>query len=402
VERCRHVLPDFDGQVGVRAVDDQTLVVTLDHPTPYFLHLVAFFPLYPVPRQCVERHGSPQWTRPENLVQSGPYQIAFRRIRDRIRLVRNPRYWNASAVQLEVIDALAVNSATTNLNMYLNGEVDWIASVPNAMIPQLRQRQDFLTAPMLTTYFYRVNVTRPPLDDRRVRAALNLAIDKRQICEAVTRGGQVPARGFVPPGIAGYHGAETGEFDVPQARRLLAEAGYPGGRGLRKLQLLYNTSEAHQDIAEVVQQQWKSHLGIDVELRNLEWGVYLDAVTKREYDIARAGWIGDYPDPNTFLDMFVTGGTNNQTGWGDARYDQLIREAQTTPDPHTRLAQLAEAETILMRELPILPIYFYVSINMVRPYVRGFAANILDVHPLHLLEVDAEEKDRILRGEGLR
>jgi len=185
--------------------------------------------------------------------------------------------------------------------------------------------------------------------------------------------------------MLGYTIAPCGEYNPERARELLAEAGYPGGKGLPKIELLYNTNDNHRAIAEVITRQWQQNLGIRVELANVEWGVYLDRQQTLDYTVCRAGWIGDYPDPNTFLDMFVTGGGQNETGWGNPEYDGLIESAGKEADPKTRMEILHRAETILMEELPILPIYYYVSINMVRPEVTGFSNNILDRHPLHIL-----------------
>lgn len=399
VEKCRNLLIDFR-TVGVKASDDRTLIVQLRSPTPYFLHLTTYYPLFPVNRRCVETYGYPDWTKPENIVTNGPFLLQFRRIRDRLRMVKNPRYWDAATVGLESIDALAVNSETTMLNMYINGQVDWITDIPLPVVPELRPRSDYLAKPFLSTYFYRVNVTRPGLNDVRVRRALNLALDKREIVERVTRAGQVPAYSLVPPGIEGYTPAAIGEFDVPHAQSLLAEAGFPRGRGFPTIEILYNTTEAHQSIAEVVQRQWRNHLGIDVRLSNQEWAVFLDTTSKLEYWVARYGWTGDYPDPNTFLDMFVTNGPNNQTGWGNPEYDRLIAAAANEPDPARRFDLLNGAETILMSELPILPIYYYVTRNMVRPYVRGFHHTIQDVHPLRDVWIDHDAKRRLFAAGG--
>ncbi|MBW3600212.1 MAG: peptide ABC transporter substrate-binding protein, partial [Planctomycetes bacterium] len=238
VEPLRSILPHFEATVGAEAVNDDTLVVTLKSPTPFFHHLVAFYTLYPVNRECVETHG-PDWVKPENIVTNGPFLLHARRLRDRIRLVKNPQYWGADEVSLEVVDAMPVKSETTALNMYLEGQLDWIITVPNTIIPILKQRPDFKDAPALITYFYRLNVDRPPLDDVLVRRALNAAMNKREIVEQVTRAGQLPARALVPPGMAEYENAQCGEFDVSEARRLLAEAGYPGGRGLPTVEILY-------------------------------------------------------------------------------------------------------------------------------------------------------------------
>jgi oligopeptide transport system substrate-binding protein len=388
-ERCHHLLPDFDSQVGIQVNADDTLVVTLNNRTPYFTDLVAFYPLYPVNRACVEKHGTPTWTKPQNIVSNGPFLLQFRRIRDRVRMVKNPLYWNAGIVELEIIDAMAISSNTTSLNMFINGQLDWATTVPNSIIPDLRDRNDFKTAPMLTTYFYRLNIERVPLDNVLVRRALNMAIDKKVIVEKVTKAGQLPARSYVPPGLPGFKSALCGEFNPQKARQLLAEAGFENGRGLPRIEILYNTSESHRDIAQVIQQDWKKNLGIDVILRNLEWGTFLDTLNETDYAVARSGWIGDYADPNTFLDMFVTGGTNNETNWGNTEYDRLIEAAGAETDMQRRLEMLHQAERILMDEMPIIPIYFYRSINLVHARVEGFSSNIQDVHPLHLLRIKA-------------
>lgn len=387
IERCFQVLPDFATTVGVRTPDPLTLEITLNNSTPFFPELLAFYPYFPVHRGCVEQHGTPDWTKPQNIVSNGPFTLQERRIRDRIRLVKNERYWNASAVKLNVIDALAVKYQTTALNMYLNGQLDWIIKPPPAMLEELRARGDLVTAPALITYFYRLNTARKPLDDVRVRRALNLALDKQAICQHVTRGGERPARHLVPPGMRGYTPSLGDEFNVEKAQQLLAEAGFPNGQGFPKLHILFNTNEAHRDIAEVIQQQWKTNLGIDIELRNLEWGVYLTNMNKIDFDICRAGWIPDYPDPNTFLDMFVTGGAHNNTNWSNSQYDELIEKAGAETNPEARMKLLGDAERILMDEQPILPIYFYVTINMVHPRVRNFAPNSQDVHPLQVLQM---------------
>ena len=390
IQPCKHVLYDFK-EVGIRVLSPQDLEVTLNSATAFFPELVAFYPLHPVHRGCVEQYGARRFTKAEHIVSNGPFRLIERRIRDRIRLTKNEQYWNAAEVELESIDVMSIQSETTSLNMYLTGQLDWDTTPPNTMIPILKKRDDFVSTPFLASYFYRVNTEKPPLNNPFVRRALNLAIDKRSIVDNVVKGGQSPASSFVPPGMNGYEGYRGSGHNVKLARQLLAKAGYPNGKGLPQIEILYNTADSHRDIAEVIQQDWKKNLGINVVLRNLEWGSFLDSLRTGDYMVARSGWIGDYPDPNTFLDMFVTGGPNNQTNWGNTKYDNNIKLAKSEPDPAVRMQLFVEAETILMEEQAIMPIYFYVSKNMVQPRIEGFHANLQDIHPLHLIKIRREE-----------
>lgn len=392
-EACRQVTLDFR-EVGIRVVDPQTLEITLASPTPYWPQLLAFYPLFPIHRGCLEEHGAPDWTRPENLVCNGPYRIAFRRPRDRIRLVKNEMYWNADSVKLETIDAYSIENRITSLNMYENGDLDWNPQIPGTVVPDLMaaDRDDFNPAPQLAAYYYKFNTTRPPLDDKRVRQALTLAVDRQEIIDVVLRGPERPAYHLVPDGMPGYESPRFGEEDDEQARKLMAEAGYPGGAGFPRLEILYNNDDQHEAVAELVRKQWQKTLGITVTLQNETWSSYQDRLRLKQYDVGRQAWIGDYIDPNTYIDMYVTGGENNQTGWSNSEYDALVEEAKTIRDPAERLATLRRAEEILMDETPILPIYFYASRNMVRPHVRGFYNNLQDMHPLHHLWIDHQEQ----------
>jgi oligopeptide transport system substrate-binding protein len=389
--------------VGLSAPDARTLVVELARPTAYFLALTSFHPLFPVHRRSLEhfQHRFPErwqseWVRPGHLVTNGPFKLVERRVNDRLRLVRNPEYWDAAAVALDSIDVLALEHIGTGLNLYLAGEVDWIDRVPAALAPRLRGRSDFQAAPYLASYFYRVNVTRPPLDDVRVRRALALAVDRRRLCAAILQKGEPPSWSLTPPTLAGYarpemrhapvgvDGAQYAaalEADRAEARALLAAAGYGPTRPLRRLEVLYNTSETHRDVAEVLAADWSAALGLEVALLNQEWKSYLDSQTHLRYDLSRSSWIGDYPDPNTFLEAFTTGSENNRTGWSSPRYDALLATASRELEPARRMAILAEAEAILLEELPILPLFGYVSQNLVNPALGGFHANLLDEHP---------------------
>jgi oligopeptide transport system substrate-binding protein len=369
-------LTDFS-RVGLQVLDDYTLKVDLANPTPYFLDLTSFYTLFPAHRASVERWGD-FWVKPEYIVCNGPYMLKDWHVRHEIYMVKNPHYWDAANVKLESLRALPNEDSNTGLNMYLHGTAEWIESgaMPTQLMDKLLERPDMHSAPYLGIYFARVNVTKPPLSDPRVRRAFAMSFRREDVVKYVSKAGEVPAYTYVPP-IPNYESPKGYEYNVEEARRLLAEAGYPGGKGFPKIRYLYNTLEAHRDIAEVLQAQWKENLGVEIELVNQEWKVYLNSQRQIEYDFSRSGWIGDYVDPDTFLNMWVTGGGNNNTGWSDKEYDSLIAQASRTGDPSERMAVLKRAEEILIERGPTLPIYFYVVKWMYPPYVGGAPPNVL-------------------------
>lgn len=391
IEPCRQVLLDFR-EVGIRVIDDRTLEIRLDNPTPYFLDLLAFYPLSPVHQGCLEKYGKPAWKQPENIVTNGAFRLAERRIRDRIRLVKSATYWDRENVRLNVVDALSIDDRTTGLNLYLTGKCDWTTQPPpnviREMLEQSPPRNDLNPFPQLTTYFYLLNTTRRPLNDVRIRKALSLAVDREEITRVATAAGEKPALSLVPPNMPGYTQQTCPPRNPDEARRLLAEAGYPRGLGFPKLEIHYNTDQVHQSIAEMVRKQWQRELGITVTLRNEEFATALETQNRLDFMISRRAWGGDYLDPNTFLDLYVSGGENNNTGFSNAEYDKLIADAAREPDAEKRMRMLERAERILMDEMPIIPIYFYVSRNLVKPYVRGWYNNLQDSHPLNAIWID--------------
>jgi oligopeptide transport system substrate-binding protein len=326
-----------------------------------------------------------------------------------VRLVKNERYHAADSVRLGVVDALAVDSATTALALYETAQVDWSTALPPFAVRELAARAapDLRRSPELTIGFYRLNTTRPPLDDARVRRALALSIDRERIVAAVFGPGERPSRSFVPPGIetaTGYEPVECEGENVPEARRLMTEAGFVGGRGFPKITISFNADEGHQMVAELVQSQWKERLGIDVGLEAMEWGSFLDAQGRLDYWVGRAGWGADYVDPNTFLDLFTSTNANNQTGFSSSRYDDLIARAAKATDRDARNEIFHEAESLLLRELPVIPLYVRSSRNLVAPWVKGFVGNPLDWHPIESLDVDRPARDaaRSRRGHAQR
>lgn len=386
---CARMLLDFR-TVGVEAIDPHTLRVTLENPTPYFLALTGFYPLFPVQQKCLEEHGEPNWTNPDHIVTNGPFRLKYRRVRDLIRLEKSETYWNRANVKLRTVDALAIESQTTALSMYMTGEVDWLPGVPPTVIATLMKQKgaDLRMGDAFLTNFFRCNTSKKPLDDARVRQALAMAIDRDEIIRTITQAGEMPAFSLVPPGVKEYPPQATFKFDLEAARKLLAEAGYPGGKGFPRIGILYNENEGNAAIAQLLQAQWRQNLGIDVSLQQEEWSSFLARARRGDYTIVRGGWIGDYRDPNTFLELFLTGSPNNQTGWGNARYDELLKLAEHEPDQAKRCQYFREAEQILGREMPILPVNFAITKNLVKPYVKGFYPNAMDVHPLEALSID--------------
>ena len=384
-------IPDFD-QVGVRAVDDRTLRVELEEPTPYFLQLLDHQSYYPVQQKTIEQFGAIDergtgWTRPGNLVGNGPFRLK-EWILNRILIVeRNPMYWDARTVRLNEIYFYPVQNSSTEERMYRALQLHVTEKVPADKIAVYRANDpaSLHITPWLGCYFYRFNTTIRPLNDIRVRRALAMSIDRRQIVEKITKGGQPPAYTLTPPDTNGYTSHANIPYDIVTARRMLAEAGYPDGRGFPKLELIFNTDELHRKIGTAIQQMWKDALNIEITLANQDWKVYLDREGNLQYQLSRGSWIGDYLDPATFLDIFLKGSGNNRTGWSNPRYDQLLAQAAKTGDQAERYMLLQQAEQILVDEVPFLPIYFYTRVRLVSSDVKGWEPNVLDQHPYKYL-----------------
>jgi len=377
--------------VGVHALDPYTLRVELIEPTAFWLDLCAFPTLMVVPQKTIEKYGD-RWLMARPLPSSGAFELVSWRINDKVRVRRNPHYWDAANTHLNVVDYLPVGSPTTALNLYETGAVDVVWDkdmVPVELLDVLLKRPDFHTFPYLATYFIRFNVTKKPFDDVRVRQALGLAIDKERIVKKITRAGEQVADHFVPPGTARYHSPPGPAYNPERARQLLAEAGYPGGKGFPRFEYMFDAAaggaaKLHGKIAVELQQMWRDELGVNADLRQTEWKVYLANQSRTNYDVCRASWVGDYNDADTFLNMWMSDNGNNRTGWNSPHYDDLIRTADREADPARREKILQEAETmIISKENPIVPIYFFVGFNYFDTNkVKGIYENILDNHPL--------------------
>lgn len=377
--------PDFSS-VGVRAPDDRTLVVRLRQPTPYFLDLCAFPTLYPVRIDLIARYGD-NWVKPGRLVGNGAFVLEDWRINDSVRLAKSPLYWDAANVFLRSVRILPISKANVAYNFYAAGQADLIMDkglAPPSLLDALKVRPDFHAAPFLGTYFLRFNCAKGPFTDVRVRKAFSMALDRKRLTTKITRAGETDALSFVPPGIPGYEAPSGLPENAVEARRLLAEAGYPGGKGFPLTTYLYSEGELNEGMAIELQSMWKEVLGVTVQPARQEWKVYLNSLGSLDFGIARSSWVGDYPDPNTFLDLFLSGSGNNRTGWSSPTYDRLIGEAAAESDPVRRFAILRRAEEFLMRkEAPIAPIFFYVGMQLYDgDRLGGIEANVLDEHPL--------------------
>lgn len=372
--------------VQIRALDDHTFQMDLIGPLPYAVDALTHYSFAIVPKHTIEKYGK-AWTNPENFVGNGPFVLSEKVPQSYLAAVKNQNYWDKDNVKLDKVIFYASDSDSTNYNMYLNGEIDWLTNVPNDQIKAATMRDDFQSSPQLSTYYYVFQNEIAPVNDVRVRKALALAIDRQALVDGVTKAGQIPAWGIVPP-MAGYDALAFPYEDqadaVAAAQKLLAEAGYPNGAGFPTLTILYNTSEGHKQIAEFVQQEWKTNLGITVQLENQEWQTYLANRNQGNFTIARAGWVGDYQDPNTFLDMFITGAGMNGGKYANETYDLLINEAARMPAGEDRMGVLKTAEDIMINEdQSIMPFYYYVTINMIDTNKwGGWSGNTMDYHPV--------------------
>ncbi|MBL58117.1 MAG: peptide ABC transporter substrate-binding protein [Verrucomicrobiales bacterium] len=377
-------------QLGATVVDRQTVRVELISPTPFFLELCAFWTLAVVPKKTIELHGD-HWCLSKPLPVSGSHTLEFWHLRDRVRLRKNENYWDAINTKNIIVDFLSVESPATAINLFEAGQADviWDKSlVPTELLDALSDRASFHKFDYLGSYFVRFNTTKKPLNDLRVRKAMALAIDKARLVTKYTKGGERPAQHFVPPGTGNYI-SPSGPTHAPElAKQLLSEAGYPEGQGFpTDFEYLFNSSELNRNIAVELQRMWKETLGIQIKLRQAENKVYLTAQSSLDYHISRSSWIGDYNDPNTFLDMFMSQNGNNRTGWRNNQYDQTIRLANATTDPASRNELFQKAERILINdELPIFTLFFYVGINIYHPdRIGGIHPNILDIHPVNAI-----------------
>lgn len=378
---------DF-AQVGVAALDAHTLRVTLEHPTPHFLSLLTHTAWLPVHLATLKRHGpvyerGNPWTRPGRLVGNGAFTLKSWQPNQFVTVEKSSTYWDSATVRLSGIRFYPIDSRATEERMFRSRQLHVTYVLPADKIETYRQTdpQSLRADPYLDTYFLRLNLRRASLGDVRIRRALSLAIDRVAIVEKILRGGQQPATALTPPTLAGYTPPDGAPTDFEKARQLLAEAGYPGGKGFPPLEFLYNTSENHRALAEALQEMWRRELGIEVQLLNQELKVVQAERRDGRYEMVLSDWVGDYLDPLTFLEIMRSDSGNNYTSWASASYDSLLFAATRNPDPVARSAQLREAESALLAAAPVIPLYYNTHVFLLHPAVRGWHPTLLDHHP---------------------
>ena len=383
--------------VGVTAPNDHTLRVKLRGPLPFLPEITKHYTWFPVPKHVVLDHGKmgepfTDWTKPGNLVCNGPFKLKSWRINDHIEVERNPEYWDAENVGINGIRFLPINNSYTETRMFFSGQLHLTYRVPPEMIAYSAEHypENLRTEPWIATYFIRCNVDRDAFKDKRVRKAFSMTIDQQSIIDNVTLGKQLPATGIVPA-FGDYPASKQVSFNPEAARKLLAEAGYPNGEGLPDIEFLTTDQDSAKALAEALQAMWLEHLGVTIKIRQLEWTTYLDTMFKQEYDLAAGGWVGDYLDPLTFLDMWIEGGGNNRTGWSNEKFEALLAEVQKTGDKGLRYKKLKEAEDLFLEERPVLPIYWYTRNYLISRDVQGWNPLILDNHPYKFLKLESAD-----------
>ena len=372
-------LKALEDKVGVKALDDKTLEVKLKEATPYFIDLTSFYTYYPVNKKVQE--ATPKWyTEADTFVSNGPFKLTEWKHKESLKLEKNENYYDKDKIKLDEVDFAVIDNESTAYQMYQNGELDMVYPLPQDVLPTLDGKKEYHNGPDLSTYYYNLNTKVKPLNNIKVRKAISMAIDRKSIVENVAQGGQQPAYSVVPPGIpegdnGDYqeNGGDLFKEDLKGAKALLEEGLKEEGMDkMPKFSILYNTNEGHKKIAEAVQAMLKENLGIEVQLENVEFQVKLDREKAGEYQMSRAGWVGDYVDPMTFMDLWVTDGAYNDADWSNKEYDQLIKTAKTSMDTETRMKAMHDAEKILMDEMPIVPIYFYTKPYVLKENVKGF------------------------------
>ena len=380
-------------QLGVKAIDDKTLEITLENPTPYFLNALMHYTAYPLPKHVVEAKGD-AWVKIENIVTNGPYKPVEWVPGSHVSNVKNDQYYDAKDVKIDKVNFYTLEDQAAALKRYRAGEFDILTSFPADQYDWIQKNLpgQAHVVPFLGTYYYVLNATKPPFNDKRVRQALSMAVNREVIGPKILGTGELPMYSWVPPGTANYGEPayvswkdEPYKQKVEEAKKLLKEAGFGPDHPL-KAQLRYNTNDNHKRIAVAIAAMWKP-LGVDIELYNTETKVHYDEMQRGEVQIGRAGWLADYNDPINFLNLLSTGVEMNYGRWSNEDYDALIKQGNEEIDLKKRAEIYKKAEQLALDDSAAIPIYYYVSQNIVAPKVQGFVDNIQDIHRTRWLSV---------------
>lgn len=375
-------------KLDISAPDPKTFVVNLSVKCPYFEEICAFPAVMPVRKDIIEANKT--WTNsPETLVSNGAYKLEKWDHNSTLSMVKNPEYYDQDSVKAEKLAFHLQDDQNAIYASYRSGDLDFINSVPQEEIQKLLDTKELKIKPYVGTYFVCFNTEKEPFNDPRVRKAFSLAIDRNFIVNQVTGQGQEPATAYVPSGVYDVKGAEGDDFrtvggdyysindedyekNIEEAKKLMEEAGYKDGEGFPQIDYLYNTDENHKAIAEALQNMWQENLGVQVSLQNQDWNVFLKERKEGNYNIARHGWIADYNDPMSFIDMWLTGGGNNDAQYKNPEFDKFVKAAKATSDPDERMENMHKAEDILIGEDNVVaPLYFYNNSYMMKPNIKG-------------------------------
>jgi len=372
--------------LGVKALSDTTLQVRLRRPVVYFPSITAFTATFPLRKDIVERYGD-RWTEPGNIVTNGPFTLREWRHEYSLTLAANKDYFGGRP-RLDAVRFYVIGESTTALTLYETGGLD-IVSLPPLAIPSYKNHREYVQHPLLRGYYYGFNVEKPPFNDNRVRQAFSMAIDRKAFPE-ILKGGELPATSWIPEGMPAYNPSVGLRFHPDGARALLKEAGYAGGAGFPAVTAVFSTNPENLLIAQNLQAQWKKNLNINIMLDNQEWKVFLKTLQNNTPPVFRLGWGADYPDPDNFMNLFTSNSGNNRTHWKNREYDRLVDAAVIEQDMEGRKRLYDRAQIILTEEdVPIMPLFQNVQNLMVKPYVKGFRPNAMDI--IHLKDVWIEK-----------
>ncbi|MBI5428210.1 MAG: peptide ABC transporter substrate-binding protein [Nitrospinae bacterium] len=413
--------------VGVKAISPTVLQVRLKRPVVYFPSIATFMVTFPQREDIIARYGD-RWTDPGKIVTNGPFVLDEWKHEYKLVLKANKDYYGPQAsvalepngstrmapgkrpeatpprrkreaelsaaarrpVKIDKAVMYIVREATTSLTLYETGELDMTA-LPPVAIPSYKNNPEYVHLPLLRGYYYGFNARKPPFDNALVRRAFALAIDRSRIPE-ILQGGEIPSASWIPKGMFGYNPAIGSRFDPEKARAALAQAGYPGGKGLPPIMAVYNSDPNNRLIAEFIQDQWRKHLNVSVEFESQEWKVFLDRLRVDPPQIFRLGWGADFPDPDNFMNLFTSASGNNRAHWENPEYDELVARAAAEPDPGKRRGLYDEAQVLLTEtEVPIVPLFIHAQNRLVKPYVKGMQLNAMEILSLKSVELETPQ-----------